>query len=143
MGWPGDSGGRVTRVADAAGWAGETELLAAGAREREDSGDGGSGGVEVVGDGDPLGPGPPEPPEAVLAPVGVDALLERPRGRVRDVDARDPTRGRHDPGLEASISKFLGQFVEVDGCRSMIAVGFHRTSPLLIVVFPGLSVSIP
>jgi Domain of unknown function (DUF4439) len=116
--------------------------LVAAAGEGEDSCDGSDGGVQVVGDGDPLRPGPPEPPESVLAPVGVDVLLERPRGRVRDVHARYPTRGRHQPGLEASISKFLGQLVEVDSCRSVIAVGFHRTSPLLIVVFPGLSVSI-
>ena len=66
------------------------------------------GGVEVVGNGDALGPRPPVPEKAVLALVGVDVLLQRPRSRIRDIHARYPPRRGHQPGVQPPIGQLLG-----------------------------------
>src|ERR1039458_8919107 len=52
-------------------------VLAADGGQHAD--DRGRGLVDVIGDGDPLGPGPPEPPHAVLAAGDDHAFLKRPR----------------------------------------------------------------
>jgi hypothetical protein len=64
--------------------------------------------VHVVGDGYPLRPGPPEPPDAVPAAAGVHVLLERPRGRVHHVQAGPTPRGRHQPRLKPPMGQLVG-----------------------------------
>jgi hypothetical protein len=74
----------------------------------EHPGDRGGGLVDVVGDGYPLRPRPPEPPDAVLAAAGVHVLLERPRGRVDHVQA-GPAPGRgHQPGFQPAMGQLVG-----------------------------------
>jgi len=64
--------------------------------------------VNVVGDGDPFRPRPPEPPHAILAAAGVDVLLKRPRGRVDHVQAGPAPRRRHQPRLKPAMGQFVG-----------------------------------
>ena len=74
----------------------------------EDPGDGGRGLVHVVGHGYPLRPGPPEPPDAILAAAGVHVFLERPCRRVHHVQAGPAPRGRHQPRFQPPMGQLLG-----------------------------------
>jgi hypothetical protein len=74
----------------------------------ENPGDGGRGLVHVVGDGDPLRPGPPEPPDAVLAAAGIHVFFKRPRRRVHHIQAGSTPRGRHQPCFQPPMGQLLG-----------------------------------
>jgi hypothetical protein len=91
----------------------------------EDPGDRGGGLINVVGDGDPLGPGPPEPPDAVRAAAGVDVLLQRPRSRVDHVQAGPTPRRRHQPSLQPPMRQLIGQLLQINSLL-VGPFGFHR-----------------
>src|SRR6516225_7127309 len=85
--------------------------------------------VKVVGHGDPLRPGPPEPPHAVLTAAHVDVLLKRPRGRVHHVQTGDAPRRRHQPRLKPPMGQLLGELLKIDSLhlvRIAGPLGFHR-----------------
>src|SRR5579875_2918551 len=71
-----------------------------------------SGRRQVVVGGDPLGPRPPEPPQAVPRRGGVDVLGEPGVARVHDVQAWHPPGGCREPGGQAAHGELAGQMVE-------------------------------
>jgi Domain of unknown function (DUF4439) len=91
--------------------------------------DRGSGPVDVLGNGDPLRPGPPEPPTAILTAANVYVLLKRPRGRVHHVQARDPPWRRHQPRLKPPIGQLISQLFQIGSLHLVEFAGpfsFHR-----------------
>src|SRR5579862_8716673 len=90
---------------------GRSVLAAVGGKDAHERG---GGEVKVVGYGDPLRPRPPEPPDAILTATGVHVLLERPRPRVRHVQAGHAPRRLHQPGLKPPVRQLIGQLLQVN-----------------------------
>src|SRR6266700_857574 len=66
----------------------------------------------VVGDSDPLGPRPPEPP-SVRAALGQDVLRESDRFRIRHVQARRPAWGHGQPYPESTAYQFFTELFQI------------------------------